>query len=191
MELNKHLLWLTWSKPEVERGERRPRRTFQPSFAGYHEPADRARPDPTEPQQRPRETPAVPDHARTVRTFFETWKKGDVDGLVAFFAPEGTWQEAHREPARGPEELRPVFELQVGFGTDFDFQYRFLAQVDDHRVVSERVDSWTYDGVRMTVEVMGVFEFDDHGKIVRFRDYYDWADLAAQLTAVGIDLTGV
>ncbi|MBV8462404.1 MAG: nuclear transport factor 2 family protein [Acidimicrobiales bacterium] len=131
------------------------------------------------------------DFTPKVREFFDTWKKGDVEGLVAFFAPDGTWQEANRGEAKGALELRPVFEMQVGFGTDFDFQYRLLAQVDNQRVVTERVDSWTYEGVRMTVEVMGVFEFDANAKITRFRDYYDWADLAAQLTAAGVDLTGV
>jgi limonene-1,2-epoxide hydrolase len=131
------------------------------------------------------------DLADTVRQFFETWTGGDVDALLAFFAPRGSWQEAHRPPAVGADELRPVFEMQVGFGTDFDFQFRLLAQVGEHTVVSERVDSWTYEDVRMTVEVMGVFEFDGDGKITRFRDYYDWSDLAAQLTAAGVDLTGV
>ncbi len=129
-----------------------------------------------------------PDHTATVRQFFDTWTRGDVDALVGYFAEQGTWQEAHRPAARGAEELRPVFEMQVGFGTDFDFQFRLLAQVDGHRVVTERVDSWTYEEVRMTVEVMGVFEFDEDGRITRFRDYYDWADLAAQLTAAGVEL---
>jgi limonene-1,2-epoxide hydrolase len=131
------------------------------------------------------------DHTETVRRFFDTWKKGDVDALVSFFAEDGTWQEAHRAPARGSAELRPIFEMQVGFGTDFDFQFRLLAPVGDDLVVTERVDSWTYEDVRMTVEVMGFFSFDDDGRITRFRDYYDWADLAAQLTAAGVDLTGV
>ncbi len=129
--------------------------------------------------------------ADTVVRFFEAWRAGDVDALVSFFAEDGSWQEAHRDPATGPAELRPVFEMQVGFGTDFDFQFRLVAEVGGNRVVTERVDSWTYEDVRMTVEVMGVFEFDDRGKISRFRDYYDWAGLAAQLTAAGIDLTGV
>jgi limonene-1,2-epoxide hydrolase len=130
-------------------------------------------------------------HVETVRRFFDAWSRGDIDALVGSFAEEGTWQEAHREPAKGAAALRALFELQVGFGTDFRFEFRLLADVEGHRVVTERVDSWTYEDVRMSVEVMGVFEFDDEGRITRFRDYYDWSDLAAQLRAAGVDLTGV
>jgi limonene-1,2-epoxide hydrolase len=38
--------------------------------------------------------------------------------------------------------------------------------------------------------VLGVFEFDGHGKIAAWRDYYDWADLERQLLAAGVDMSG-
>jgi limonene-1,2-epoxide hydrolase len=131
----------------------------------------------------------MPDLTDTVRSFFAAWERGDVDAVVAHFAPTGTWQEAHRPPARGPGEIRPVLELQIGFGEDFAFEFLLLAQADDRTVVSERVDSWGYEGRRMTAEVMGVMEFDDEGRIVRWRDYYDWSALAEQLTAAGLDIS--
>jgi len=130
------------------------------------------------------------DHAATVRAFFDAWVQRDPGRLTGFFTPDGTWGEANRPAAKGHEEIRAVFELQTGFATDFSFEFRQLAVVEDV-AFTERVDRFVINDTRMEVPVTGVFEFDPDGRIVAWRDYYDWADLERQLLAAGVDMSGV
>ncbi|HLM95131.1 MAG TPA: limonene-1,2-epoxide hydrolase family protein [Acidimicrobiales bacterium] len=130
------------------------------------------------------------DHEATVRAFFGAWVERDPDRLTRFFAPDGTWTEANRDPAKGPDEIRPVFELQTSFASDFSFEFKRLEVVGD-TVFTERVDRFVINDTPMAVPVAGIFEFDADGRISAWRDYYDWALLEAQLLAAGVDLTGV
>ena len=122
-----------------------------------------------------------------MRAFFDTWADRDADALTNFFAADGEWSEPHRPALRGSDQLRAEFKVQMEFATDFHVDYRMLAQVGDDCVVAERVDSWKIYGVGITIDAMGVFLFDADGKISRFRDYFDWANLEHQLLAAGVD----
>jgi limonene-1,2-epoxide hydrolase len=130
------------------------------------------------------------DHEATIRSFFDDWSTRDPDRLTAYFATDGSWQEANREPARGHPAIRAVFEVQVGFGSEFAFEFRTLGTVGN-TVFTERVDRFVVNGTPMTVPVAGVFELDADGKIRSWRDYYDWGHLERQLAASGIDMSGV
>jgi len=129
------------------------------------------------------------DHAATVRQFFEAWVARDPDRLTAFFAPDGSWREANREAASGPDEIHAVFEMQVGYGSDFSFEFKKLEAVGD-TVFTERVDRFVVNDTPMEVPVAGIFEFDAQGRIAAWRDYYDWAHLERQLIASGVDMSG-
>jgi limonene-1,2-epoxide hydrolase len=129
------------------------------------------------------------DHEATVRSFFDVWVERDPERLTAFFADDGSWSEANRAGAVGHEALKAVFEMQVGFGSDFSFEFRNLAVVGD-TVYTERVDHFSLNDTPMVVPVLGIFEFAPDGKIQAWRDYYDWADLERQLLAAGVDMSG-
>jgi limonene-1,2-epoxide hydrolase len=130
------------------------------------------------------------DHEATVRAFFDAWVERDPDRLTSFFAADGAWSEANRDAAKGPDEIRPVFELQTGFGSDFSFEFKRLEVVGD-TVFTERVDRFVINDMAMAVPVAGIFDFDGDGRITSWRDYYDWSLLEAQLLAAGVDLSGV
>jgi len=129
------------------------------------------------------------DHAATVREFFGAWQQRDPDRLTSFFAPDATWGEANREAAAGQDEIHAVFEMQVGYGSDFSFEFKKLEAVGD-TVFTERVDRFVVNDTPMEVPVAGIFEFDDQGRIAAWRDYYDWAHLERQLIASGVDMSG-
>jgi limonene-1,2-epoxide hydrolase len=130
------------------------------------------------------------DHGATVRAFFDAWVERDPDRLTSFFAADGTWIEANRDAAKGPDEIRAVFELQTGFGSDFSFEFKRLEVVGDS-VFTERVDRFVINDMAMAVPVAGIFDFDGEGRITSWRDYYDWSLLEAQLLAAGVDLSGM
>ena len=122
------------------------------------------------------------DHDATVRAFFAAWVDRDPDKLTSFFAPDGTWSEANRDAAKGPDEIRPVFELQTGFAPDFSFGVQ-AARGGGDTVFTERVDRFVINDNLMAVPVAGIFEFNGDGLISSWRDYYDWSLLEAQLLA--------
>jgi limonene-1,2-epoxide hydrolase len=130
------------------------------------------------------------DHEATVRAFFAAWVDRDPERLTGFFAPDGTWSEANRDAAKGHDEIRPVFELQTTFGSDFSFEFKKLEVVGD-TVFTERVDRFVVSETPMAVPVAGIMEFDAEGRIQSWRDYYDWSLLEAQLLAAGVDLSGI
>jgi len=130
------------------------------------------------------------DHTATIRTFFDTWVQRDPERLTSFFATDATWTEANRAAATGHDEIRAVFELQTGFASDFSFEFHHLAAVGD-MAFTERVDRFVINDVRMEVPVAGIFEFDEDGRIARWRDYYDWGMLDRQLRAAGVDMSGL
>ncbi len=129
------------------------------------------------------------DLTATVRSFFDDWSTRDPDVLTSYFAEEGTWTEANRATATGHEAIRAVMEVQVGFGSEFSFEFRTIEQVGN-LVFTERIDRFLINGGQMVVPVLGVMEFDGDGKIEAWRDYYDWSALEQQLLATGIDMSG-
>ena len=54
---------------------------------------------------------------------------------------------------------------------------------------TERVDRFMINDTLMAVAVAGIFDFDTEGRIVDWRDYYDWADLERQLVGAGVDMS--
>jgi limonene-1,2-epoxide hydrolase len=129
------------------------------------------------------------DLEKTVRAFFADWATRDPDVLAAYFAPDGQWSEPNRAPARGRDEIRSVLELQVGFGSEFEFEFRTIGSFRS-TVFTERIDRFIINGSPMVVPVAGLLEFDDAGKIRAWRDYYDWSALERQLIESGVDMSG-
>jgi limonene-1,2-epoxide hydrolase len=124
-----------------------------------------------------------------VRAFFADWTTRDPDVLVSYFAPDAEWSEANRAPARGHKEIRSVLELQVGFGSGFEFEFRTIGTFGSI-VFTERIDRFIINGRPMVVPVAGLLEFDQSGKIRAWRDYYDWSALERQLIESGVDMSG-
>ncbi len=131
----------------------------------------------------------TPDLKAIVRSFFADWSTLDPSVVVAYFAQDGQWTEANRETARGHDEIRSVLEIQLGFGSEFSFEFRTI-EACGNVVFTERIDRFLINGAAMVVHVAGIMEFDDAGKIKAWRDYYDWSALERQLLATGIDMSG-
>ena len=55
-------------------------------------------------------------------------------------------------------------------------------------VMVERVDNFKLGGKPFDLEVAGVFDVDDNGRIKRWRDYYDLKSLEDRFTSAGIAL---
>jgi limonene-1,2-epoxide hydrolase len=81
------------------------------------------------------------------------------------------------EPAEGIDATMAVINMFVDIGEALDFEVHHLAS-DGSTVLTERTDSFTINGKKSPLPVMGAFHVVD-GKITAWRDYFDMAQVTA------------
>ncbi|MPZ32001.1 MAG: limonene-1,2-epoxide hydrolase [Rhodospirillales bacterium] len=115
-----------------------------------------------------------------VRRFIAAWSRLNVDELVGFFTPDGTYHNMMAKPVSGHEALRQFIGgfLRGWTATDWEI-VNIVAQGD--LVIAERVDRTKLGEKQVDLPCCGVFELSG-GKIKRWRDYFD---LATYTRAVG------
>jgi limonene-1,2-epoxide hydrolase len=108
----------------------------------------------------------------------------DLDTALDGFADEATYQSLvpAREPLRGKAMIKEELGAQFGRYTECDCEILAMASNDKY-VFTERRDhvSMTSFDKRIYSSVNAVFEFDDTGKIIAWREYWDTGDIATQL----------
>ena len=116
---------------------------------------------------------STPDEV--VTAFIETWDRGDVDEMAAFFTDDGSYQNVPREPAVGRDAVRTYMELltQAIDMTGVDVHLQVAA---GPFVMNERTDHFQYNGEAVSMPVCGVFEVEGD-RIKSWRDYADSAQL--------------
>jgi limonene-1,2-epoxide hydrolase len=109
----------------------------------------------------------------------------DIDGMVGLAADDISYTAGVPSTTHvGVEALRAELENQKMIATGLlpGSEIRNVAS-DDRVVFVERIEVFEMGARRLALQIAGVFEVAD-GKIVAWRDYFDTADVAAQL---GID----
>lgn len=122
-----------------------------------------------------------------VLEFFELWEKRDIDAIVDFFSPDGSYIDMPLPPRHGQDAIRAY--LTEIFGA-FTVKIETLAIASRGSVVmTERIDYLLREN-QPTVDlpVMGVMEIRD-GKIAAWRDYLDMKTVENGL-AVSYEATG-
>ncbi|MEP7222034.1 MAG: limonene-1,2-epoxide hydrolase family protein [Novosphingobium sp.] len=112
------------------------------------------------------------DDERMVLAFLDMWDRQDVDGLVASFTEDATYQDMPLPPRVGLDEIRRSIERVFG---------AFSCRIETSHIAStgnivftERVDHLALNGggAKMPLPITGVMEVRD-GKIAFWRDYFD------------------
>lgn len=111
-------------------------------------------------------------NAETVRDFIQAWSRLDVDELLGYFTPDGTYYNMPIAPVSGHEALRPFITGFAAGWAETNWEVLNLVEQGD-LVIAERVDrTVTKDGKQVDLPCCGVFEME-HGKIKVWRDYFD------------------
>ena len=117
-----------------------------------------------------------------VRSFLDSIN-GDVEESLGFFTADATYRvNAWNEPVCGIEAIRSEFERQHALWSNFSYELLGVATVNAS-VFAERCDTVNMVGKDITIHAVGVFEVNDDGKIVDWREYYDMKEIEAQLVA--------
>ena len=117
-----------------------------------------------------------------MRRFLAALKRSDVNELVSFFGADAVWTDGPRGTYRGADAIRAEIEAQVQLVPSITVEVRNLV-ASGGTVMVERADVFEIQGKSFDLEVVGVFEVDGNGRIVRLRDYYDLNSLMDRIAA--------
>ena len=118
-----------------------------------------------------------------VRRFFAAFPRSDVDEIAGFFSEDAEYIDGPRGVHRGIDAIRAEFHSIFAMVPSTTVDIKAIA-VSGRTVLTERVDNFEVGGKPIAMEVVGVFDVDERGKITRWRDYYDLSTLVEQVAAV-------
>lgn len=121
-------------------------------------------------------------NAEIVRRFIAAWSRLDVEELLGYFAPDGTYHNMPIAPVSGHAALRPFITGFISGWAQTDWEVLHLVE-QGGVVIAERIDrTVTTDGKQVDLPCCGVFELEA-GKIKLWRDYFDMATYAKALAS--------
>jgi limonene-1,2-epoxide hydrolase len=113
----------------------------------------------------------------TVTAFLDALGRLDLDAALALLAEDVAYQNVSLPWARGKAAVGKQLGLLTRYCTGFEaINHRIVG--DGDTVLTERTDIIEIGRVRSEFWVCGTFEIRD-GKIVLWRDYFDWANIVA------------
>jgi limonene-1,2-epoxide hydrolase len=116
-----------------------------------------------------------------VRDFIAAWSRLDVDEIVAFFTPDGTYHNMMNRPISGHDNLRKFISGFIKDWTQTNWDVLNVVSEGDI-VIAERVDRTRLGAKGVDLPCCGVFELAD-GKIRNWRDYFDLATYTRAIAA--------
>ncbi len=101
----------------------------------------------------------------------------DIEQALTYAAEDITYQNVPLRPARGKPAFAKQMRGMAKYGTGFEGRIHNIAANGDV-VLTERTDVLKVGRWEAAFWVCGTFEVR-HGKIVLWRDYFDWTTLVA------------
>lgn len=119
-----------------------------------------------------------------VEEFCNAWGDGtdesrpDVDKIISMFAEDAEWQlwVPGGPTIKGRAALRDEIHRQMRFATNNKCNIVNVLS-NDHMVMQERSDYAIIRGKECPHQMVAIYELDDDGLIVRWREYLDMMDL--------------
>jgi limonene-1,2-epoxide hydrolase len=109
-----------------------------------------------------------------VRHFIDCWKQLDTDGAMACLHPDIVYINQPLDPVIGHANVRKIIKgiLDLTRAVEWKLSNVFSR---GNTVCTERLDCWDFDGKGWGLKLpcVGMFDLDDNGKIIGWRDYFD------------------
>ncbi|MDB5686729.1 MAG: limonene,2-epoxide hydrolase, partial [Rhizorhabdus sp.] len=126
-----------------------------------------------------------------IADFCDAWgdgsfeKKPDIDKIVSMFAEDAEWQQwvPGGPVIRGRANLRTEIERQTRIASNNKCNIVNVLS-SDTMVMQERSDQAIIFGKDCPHQMVAIYELDDEGLIIRWREYLDMADLTRKM---GVD----
>jgi len=121
-----------------------------------------------------------------VERFAEAFNRRDVEGLLALFTEDATYDDLFYGPHSGHAALRAMFERMFREGRDYRWQMTFIV-MDARRAAAEWTFSYTAtaavprsEGRRVRFSGMSMFDLSE-GRIRAYREHADTGVALLQL----------
>jgi limonene-1,2-epoxide hydrolase len=117
--------------------------------------------------------------------FVDHWNRRDIDGIIAALTEDVVYQNVPLTPLLGRAAVRTFIVPNLTRMTRMEWIVHNLAvTAEGSKVLTERTDNFHFGDQRVSVPVMGVFEF--RGELIAaWRDYADIGDFIRQMGAIG------
>lgn len=117
---------------------------------------------------------------RTI-AFIGHWNKLDLDAIVDLADEDIVYHNIPMDVVVGKNSFRAAISPLVQMATDIIWETPLIAETPSGEVLTERIDTFVLvSGHSITIPVMGVFEWTPHGKLAKWRDYFDLAEFQRQ-----------
>ena len=120
-----------------------------------------------------------------VRNLMTSWSDRDRADVGAYLSDDAVFFNGPRGVYHGAETITALFRRNLSVTSWFDVDIKALVS-DGHTVMVERIDKFEIDGKRFGMELVGVFDVADDGRITRWREYYDFRTFQTELEAAGL-----
>jgi limonene-1,2-epoxide hydrolase len=124
------------------------------------------------------------ENTKLVEEFIAAWNQIDLEKIMALVTDDCFYHNIPMEPMKGAAAIRAFIGGFSGMATEIDWVVHHIAEGADGAVLTERTDRFLIGENWMEILVMGVFELGD-GKITAWRDYFDLAQMQAQMPGGG------
>ena len=120
----------------------------------------------------------------TVNEFIARVLAKDLDGACELVAANLEYDNVPMGKNIGPDALKAFLNPMVDSLDDVEFVIH-RQTASGNIVMNERTDRFLANGTWLDLPVAGVFEVNDEGRIVLWRDYFDLPTMMNQLAALG------
>jgi limonene-1,2-epoxide hydrolase len=111
----------------------------------------------------------------TVEAFIAAWNRSDLEAAFAMMADDIIWHNIPMEPAVGIDACKALMaQFPPVEGIEFETHH---ISAKGTVVMTERTDKFLIGGTWRKIRLMGIFEVDSDGKIAKWRDYFDMAEM--------------
>lgn len=119
-------------------------------------------------------------NAQVIKNFYESFKRLDVEGVVACYDPAAEFSDPAFPNLKGPL-VTGMWRMLAARAKDFSLEYDSV-EADDHKGSGHWMPTYTFSqtGRKVTNDIRSSFEFHN-GKIIRHKDVFDlwkWAGMA-------------
>lgn len=113
------------------------------------------------------------------RAFFEAWNRRSLATILDCLEDDCLYHNMPMRPIRGRPAIEAYIAPVIARSTAVEWIVKAIAEDEQGRVLSERLDRLRIDGRWLEIPLMGIFEFSG-GKISVWRDYFDLQDYQRQ-----------
>jgi limonene-1,2-epoxide hydrolase len=106
-----------------------------------------------------------------VEQFCAAFTTADIDTIASLLADDVVYHNVGMAPAVGKEASLAMIQGFLDMAETMTFDIHRIA-VNGNSVLTERTDTFTINGAKAPIPVMGTFDLRD-GLIVAWRDYFD------------------